>query len=60
MNTKQCSHHVEEVSRPYAQRNGFERDNVWFMLKLHEEVVELTQTYRMKTGQARHNELQAP
>ena len=57
MDIKQCSRQVEEVSRRYAQRNGIERDDAWFMLKLHEEVGELTQAYLAKTGQARHKGL---
>jgi NTP pyrophosphatase (non-canonical NTP hydrolase) len=57
MDIEQCSRQVEEVSRRYAQRNGIERDDAWFMLTLHEEVGELTQAYLMKTGQARHKGL---
>lgn len=53
MELEHCSHQVEEVSRAYAQRNGIRRDGSWFMLKLHEEVGELTQAYLMKVGQAR-------
>ena len=44
---------VEVVSRRYAERHGIERDGAWFLLKLHEEVGELTQAYLMRAGQAR-------
>ena len=44
---------VEEISRLYADRHGIERDDTWFLLKLHEEVGELTQAFLMRTGQAR-------
>ncbi len=44
---------VEVVSARYARRLGFERDGAWFLLKLHEEVGELTQAFLMLTGQAR-------
>jgi NTP pyrophosphatase (non-canonical NTP hydrolase) len=44
---------VEEVSRGYAQRHGINRDDAWFLLKLQEEVGELTQAFLMRSGQAR-------
>lgn len=44
---------VEDVSRAYAQRHGITRDATWFLLKLHEEIGELTQAYLMRAGQAR-------
>jgi NTP pyrophosphatase (non-canonical NTP hydrolase) len=44
---------LETVSRLYAERFGIERDDNWFVLKLHEEVGELTQAFLMRTGQAR-------
>jgi NTP pyrophosphatase (non-canonical NTP hydrolase) len=34
-------------------KHGIERDATWFLLKLQEEVGELTQAFLMKTGQAR-------
>ena len=50
---KQLSDDVEQVSQVYAERFGIERDATWFLLKLQEEVGELTQAFLMVTGQAR-------
>ena len=50
---KQLSDDVEHVSQVYAERFGIERDATWFLLKLQEEVGELTQAFLMLTGQAR-------
>jgi NTP pyrophosphatase (non-canonical NTP hydrolase) len=44
---------LEAVSRLYAERFGIDRDDNWFVLKLHEEVGELTQAFLMRAGQAR-------
>jgi NTP pyrophosphatase (non-canonical NTP hydrolase) len=44
---------LETVSHLYAERFGIERDDNWFVLKLHEEVGELTQAFLMRSGQAR-------
>jgi NTP pyrophosphatase (non-canonical NTP hydrolase) len=44
---------VEAVSEIYARKHAIERTDTWFLLKLHEEVGELTQAFLMKTGQAR-------
>lgn len=44
---------VEEVSRGYAGRHGIDRDDAWFLLKLQEEVGELTQAFLMRAGQTR-------
>ncbi|WP_431428057.1 hypothetical protein [Actinophytocola sp.] len=44
---------VEVVSHGYAGAHRFTRDAAWFMLKLQEEVGELTQAFLMLTGQAR-------
>lgn len=51
---------VEAVSRAYAERHGIERDDAWFLLKLHEEVGELTQAFLSRSGQARDRGLDAP
>ncbi|WP_372498032.1 MazG nucleotide pyrophosphohydrolase domain-containing protein [Sinomonas terrae] len=53
MNLEQLASEVEAVSRIYASRHGIERSPEWLVLKLHEEVGELTQAFLMKTGQAR-------
>ncbi|MFI6816958.1 pyrophosphatase [Nonomuraea sp. NPDC050328] len=44
---------LEAISSHYAQRHGIHRDSSWFLLKVHEELGELTQAYLMRTGQAR-------
>jgi len=44
---------VEAVSASYAERHGINRTDDWFVLKLGEEVGELTQAYLAKNGQAR-------
>lgn len=44
---------VEAISQGYARAHGFRRDETWFLLKLQEEVGELTQAFLMRTGQAR-------
>ncbi|NTG49419.1 pyrophosphatase [Agrobacterium rhizogenes] len=43
----------EKASATYAAANGVERDDDWFMLKLQEEVGELTQIWNKKTGRGR-------
>lgn len=44
---------LEVVSRLYAERFGIDRDDNWFVLKLQEEIGELTQAFLMCSGQAR-------
>jgi len=44
---------VEEISRVYAARFGITRTSDWQIMKLHEEVGELTQAHLMREGQAR-------
>lgn len=44
---------VEQVSRGYAARFGIERDADWFVLKLHEEMGELTQAFLALDGRGR-------
>ncbi|GAA3600138.1 MazG nucleotide pyrophosphohydrolase domain-containing protein [Kineosporia mesophila] len=44
---------LEQVSQGYAQRFGIERDAAWFLLKLQEELGELTQAYLAVSGQNR-------
>ncbi|MGN6239260.1 MAG: pyrophosphatase [Cellulosimicrobium cellulans] len=44
---------VEAVSALYARKFGVERDADWFMLKLAEEVGELTQAFLVATGRTR-------
>ena len=44
---------VELVSARYAERHDIVRTDDWFVLKLNEEVGELTQAYLARAGQAR-------
>jgi NTP pyrophosphatase (non-canonical NTP hydrolase) len=53
MSLEHLSEEVEQVSQIYAEKFGIERDATWFLLKLQEEVGELTQSYLMLTGNAR-------
>lgn len=53
MDVKYLSEEVEHVSRLYAEKFNIERDATWFVLKLQEEVGELTQSYLMLSGRAR-------
>ncbi|WP_037084271.1 MazG nucleotide pyrophosphohydrolase domain-containing protein [Neorhizobium vignae] len=43
----------EAVSATYAEAHGMIRDPDWFLLKLQEEVGELTQAWNRKTGRGR-------
>lgn len=53
MDIKQLTEAIEQVSQIYAKRLNIERDSTWFLLKLQEEVGELTQSYLMFSGKAR-------
>ncbi|MGC4804805.1 pyrophosphatase [Micromonospora sp. DT233] len=53
MDLTQLTDEVEAVSSHYAKKHGIERDTTWFLLKLQEEVGELTQVFLMRAGQAR-------
>ncbi|WP_416901514.1 pyrophosphatase [Micromonospora echinospora] len=53
MDLSELTDQVETVSRNYARRHGITQDATWFLLKLQEEVGELTQAFLMRTGQAR-------
>jgi len=44
----------EAASRTYADENGIIRDPDWFMLKLQEEVGEVTQAWNRLTGRGRN------
>lgn len=44
---------VEAISALYARKFGVERDADWFILKLAEEVGELTQAFLVATGRTR-------
>lgn len=53
MDIGQLTSEVEGVSAIYADRHGIARTEDWFVLKLNEEVGELTQAYLARAGQAR-------
>lgn len=53
VNIEELTDEVDAVSRLYAERHGIQRDAAWFLLKLQQEVGQMTQAYLMKTGQAR-------
>jgi len=53
MSLEHLSEEIEQASQIYAEKFGIERDATWFLLKLQEEVGELTQSYLMLTGNAR-------
>ncbi|WP_454049657.1 pyrophosphatase [Cellulomonas sp. Marseille-Q8402] len=44
---------VEAISRAYARLHGIERTDDWLVLKLGEEVGELTQAYLAASGRSR-------
>ena len=50
---------VESVSRTYAAKFDLERTDEWFMLKLQEEVGELTQAFVDLNGMGRDRGLSA-
>jgi NTP pyrophosphatase (non-canonical NTP hydrolase) len=43
----------ETISEAYAACNGFTRDDAWFMLKLQEEIGEVTQAFVKASGRGR-------
>jgi NTP pyrophosphatase (non-canonical NTP hydrolase) len=53
MDLTELTEAVEQVSRGYAERFGIDRTADWFLLKLHEELGELTQLHLARQGQAR-------
>lgn len=53
MNINDISESVEKISLDYTKEFKIKRTSDWFILKLQEELGELTQSYLMKSGQAR-------
>jgi NTP pyrophosphatase (non-canonical NTP hydrolase) len=43
----------EQASQTYAKANGIERDPDWYLLKLQEEVGEVTQAWNRLSGRGR-------
>jgi len=54
---KTLQQNFEAASQAYCVANGFTRDNDWFILKLQEEVGELSQAWNRFSGRARRNNL---
>jgi NTP pyrophosphatase (non-canonical NTP hydrolase) len=44
---------LEHISVGYAEREGVDRDDDWFLLKLMEELGELTQIQLARTGRSK-------
>lgn len=57
---EQLSALVAEVSDTYASRNDIARDDDWYLLKLQEELGELTAEYLKTTGRGRLKGAQPP
>jgi NTP pyrophosphatase (non-canonical NTP hydrolase) len=53
MDIRHLTEEVEKVSKIYTEKFGIRRDANWFVLKLQEELGELTQSYLMMNGQAK-------
>ena len=53
MDLRRLAEDVETISSRYAAHYEIDRDDAWYLLKLQEEVGELTQAYLMRNGQAR-------
>ena len=53
MDVETLQREVESVSALYAERFGIDRTDDWLILKLNEEVGELTRAYLARAGQAR-------
>ena len=53
MHIEDLQREVKSVSDHYAERHSIDRTDDWLVLKLHEEVGELTQAYLARAGQAR-------
>lgn len=54
MDLKKLTAQVEKVSQQYTSHFEIKRDSDWFILKLQEELGELTQTYLMWSKKARN------
>ncbi len=53
MQIDELSDEVESVSAIYAKRHDIDRTDDWLLLKLNEEIGELTQAYLARAGQTR-------
>ena len=53
MDMQELVNKIEAVSQKYSKQYKIKRNPSWFLLKLQEEVGELTQCYLMMTGKGR-------
>lgn len=53
MDLARLADRLERISVAYAEREGFERDDDWFLLELAEELGELTQIQLACTGRSK-------
>lgn len=53
MDMQELINKIEAVSQKYSKQYKIKRNPSWFLLKLQEEVGELTQCYLMMTGKGR-------
>lgn len=53
MDLETLAQQVKTISDKYAQKYQIERNNDWYVLKLQEELGELTQSYLMLKGKGR-------
>ncbi len=53
MNLKSLMAKIEKISLSYSKKYNISRDRLWYLLKLQEEVGELTQSYLSMNGQGR-------
>lgn len=54
MNLKTLLQKIERVSEIYSKKYKISRNKLWYLLKLQEEMGELTQAYLSMNGQGRH------
>jgi NTP pyrophosphatase (non-canonical NTP hydrolase) len=50
---EQLAADFDHASKIYAEKHGIDRDPDWFVLKMQEEMGELTQAWNRRTGRAR-------
>jgi NTP pyrophosphatase (non-canonical NTP hydrolase) len=55
MDLSQLTRAIETISERYARAHGFQRSEDWAIMKLAEEVGELTQAHLRRKGQARQS-----
>lgn len=56
MNISKVAIAISKISDKYAEKFRIKRDGNWYVLKLQEEVGELTQSFLMMTGRGRQKD----